>query len=184
MVDVHRGRARRVTRYPVGVLPMTAVPDSGPDTPPAPDPYIGTVYWAAGEYGYIRRGDFLVINQGTRDDFQNLPSEIYLPEVPNAHHLALYLDIFEIFGFYNVFERKEARILVEGVVWKDWFAYETTQVNAGNAPSWPPPPGRATVDLRAVFHPPAGAPNQFDYRWNEVRLLRYEITIYTPNPLA
>lgn len=183
-LTVARGRPRRVVRYPGNVLAMTPTPDDGGGPGPEPDPYIRTDYWASGAYGYIRRGNELVINQGTGDGSQTLPESIALPAVADAHALQLYIEIREIFGFYNVWDRKEARILIDGVVWKDWWAYESVPVLAGHAASWPPPGGVATVELRASFHPPDGAENPFDYRWTDVRILRYVITVSTPNPDA
>lgn len=176
---VDRARARRVVRYQAGSLPMTAVPGSG-GTEPEPDPYRYTDYWASGDYGYVRRGSANVVNQGVGDGYQTLPESIALPDVPDALALRLTIDIWEIFGFYNVWDRQEARLLINGDVWKDWWPYESQSVLPDDA-AWPPPAGTATVQLRASYHPPDGVENWMDWRWSDVNILRYVIAIMTPN---
>jgi hypothetical protein len=182
-VAVFTGRRQRIVRYPGPALPMAAFIDGG-GPGPGPDPYLPTTYWAEGDYGFIRHGDEHVVNQGVGGGQQTLPSYIALPAVPDAHELNLSIDIEEWFGFSNVWTFNEARILIDGDVWMDWFTWSGRMIIAGQPVSWPPPAGTVTIQLRAAYHPPTGTEDYLDYRWNDVDIRRYAITIWYPNPEA
>jgi hypothetical protein len=178
-VTTFTGRRTRIVRYP-GTVAMTPY---GGAAPPEPDPYLSTLYWAEGDYGYIRFGAEHVDNQAG-EGYQTLPSHIALPAVPDAHELNLFIDIDEWPGFFNVWTRNEARLLIDGDLWMDWFTWPGRAIITGQPVSWPPPAGTVTVQLRAAYHPPDGTEDDSDYRWSEVDIRRYAITIWYPNPDA
>jgi len=171
-----RALSRCITHHAGAAAALSQLATS---TGPEPDPYAHTTYWASGHYGFERLG-FFRVDPGTE---LTLPESITLPGGPAV---ALNLEVDFQDPWDMVFTQTDARILIEGEVWQDWWPWQVDSggqriLNAATpetAASWPPPGGDTKVELRTTYHANPTRPDGWDYfGWVHVR--RYAISITT-----
>jgi len=178
-----RTRSRRMTRAGGPAVAMSQfVP---PPVEPEPDPYEHATYWASGNYGFERLGFYRVDPLTER----TLPESITLPGGP-AEGLDLTVDFQDPWSM--TWTSRQARILIDGEVWQDWWDYELPNpsgqwvgnpLTADTADSWPPPSGNAKVEVRVNYHANPTRPPDWDYYgWVHVRRYAIGISTLAPTP--
>ncbi len=163
---------------------MQSLP-TGPDDGGGPgSDQVYETFWATGDYGFARLGYYRLRQSNELVEPQTLPEHVQYTGGTGTPTL-LFVDI-DIDRFYDaVFSQAQVRILVEGALWVDWFDWFTLvggqiqrqPLSAGNAPSWPPPTGAWTFQIRVRW---TAAPSWPYSYFPDLHVRRYSVATSRP----